>query len=298
MRNPDDVRGLRVAPEALARWSLETRLEQQTATYRTLAFLARTEHAAATLLPVLQLLIEEKPALDADGFLRLPRTPIEHFDARARRAAAWMDQLVFFREKFPRACDEAPPAALFSLARAFTLHEDSLEAAVDLLIRECVLPELEELIQRALPYPPLQQVLMRLREGEAQRSGQARKLASQLLGELSGSRIWRVRKRLAASAGRAILGARPLVDELERAGLPADRARAAKGFGRRLEEAISELSGARVLPAVLVNRLANALGKKSDEADAEIAAAQGEADEEAPLHVPDAAENQAARDNS
>ena len=218
---------------------------------------------------------------DPDGFLRLSRAPIEHFQTRSRRAAAWMDQLVFFRERFPRACEEAPPHALFSFARSFTEHGDSLEAAVDLLVRECVIPEVEELLQKALPYPPLQQLLARLREGETQRSGQARKLASSVLGELSGARLWRVRRRLARSAGRAILGARPLLDELEHAGLPADRARAAKGFARRLEEAISELSGRRVLPAVLVTRLAEALrGQQNAEAHAEVAAAEGAAGDE------------------
>ena len=282
MRLYEEIRALRVPSEALARWALETRPEAQVATYRALAFLGRTEHAAATLLPVPQLLLEEKPVTDPDGFARLSRAPMEHFEARSRRAAAWMDQLAFFRERFPKACEEPPPPQLFALARAFTLHRDSLEAACDLLIRECVLPELEELLQKAIRYPPLQQLLLRLREGDVQRSAQARKMASQLLGELSGTRIWKVRRRLAASAGRAILGARPLLEELEKAGLSADRARAAKGFARRLEEALSELDGTRVLPSILVNRLAGALGKQSHEAETEVAAAEGEVAEGAP----------------
>jgi hypothetical protein len=277
MKLHDELRALRVAPELLARWALETKPEAQVATHRALAFLAVTEHAAATLLPVGPLLLEAQPQVDPDGFLRLSRGPIEQFEARAQRAAAWMEQLVFFREKFPRACDEAPPPALFGLARAFTLHADPLEAAADVLVRDCVLPEVEELLYKAIRYPPLQQLVQRLREGEAQRSGQAKKMAAQILGELSGARLWRVRRRLAAGAGRAILGARPMVDELERAGLPADRPRAAKGFARRLEEAIAGLSGKRVLPAVLVDRLAGALHGKSAEADAEVAAAEGEA---------------------
>ncbi len=280
MRTHDDIQELRAAPELLAKWALETRPEAQVATYRALAFLARTEHAAVTLLPVPELLLSEALLQDPDGFLRLARGPIEHFQTRSRRAAAWMDQLVFFRERFPRACEDAPPHALFSFARSFTDHGDSLEAAVDLLVRECVLPEVETLLQKALPYPPLQRLLGRLQDGEAQRSGQARKLASAVLGELSGARLWRVRRRLARSAGRAILGSRPLLEQLEQAGLPVDRARAAKGFARRLEEAISELAGKRVLPSVLVTRLAEALRGQHAEATAEVAAAEGAASDE------------------
>ena len=155
MRTHDDIQELRVAPELLAKWALETRHEAQVATYRALAFLARTEHAAVTLLPVPELLLSETAVQDPDGFLRLARC-----------------------------------------------------------------------------------------------------------------------------AGRAILGARPLLEQLEQAGLPVDRARAAKGFARRLEEAISELSGKRVLPAVLVTRLAEALRGQHAEATAEVAAAEGAASDE------------------
>jgi hypothetical protein len=53
-----------------------------------------------------------------------------------------------------------------------------------------------------------------------------------------------------------VLGARSLLDELERGGMKIDRGRAARGFARRLEEAVSSLSGVRVLPEALIARLA------------------------------------------
>ncbi len=64
-----------------------------------------------------------------------------------------------------------------------------------------------------------------------------------------------MRTRLIAAVTRAILGARPLLEELERGGLRVERARAARGFARRLEEAVGELQGTRVLPASLIARL-------------------------------------------
>jgi len=43
---------------------------------------------------------------------------------------------------------------------------------------------------------------------------------------------------------------KPLLDELERGGLKVDRTRAAKGFARRLGEAVSELPAASVLQPI------------------------------------------------
>jgi hypothetical protein len=255
----DDVRELRVPPELLARWALETPQAAQVATYRALAFLARTEHAACTLLPVADALLEDEAALDSDGFLRQPRGALSHFRQRTERATAWLEMLVSFRERFPRASEEPPPPPLFQLAAAFSQHADALESATDLLLRECVMPELEEALLRAITYPGLQALLLRLRETDTQRSADACKLAAAAVGPLSGRTVWLVRRRLVTGAGRAVLGARPLFDELQRAGLPVDRRRAAKGFARRLEEAVAVLPGKRVLPAALVARLAGAL---------------------------------------
>lgn len=254
----DDPREVRVPPELLARWALETGLAAQEATCSALAFLVTTEHASTTLLPAPALLRAEKAVQDPDGFLRLPRGAEDHFRNRTQRALAWMELFAFFRERFPLPAEREPPAALFGLAHAFTLHDDTLEAAVDSLVHECVLPEIEDQLLRTITYPPLLALLKQLRETDPQRSVDARRLAAQLLGELSGTRLWLVRKRLVASVTRAVLGARPLFEELDRGGLKVDKARAARGFARRLEEAVSELSGTRVLPANLLTRLAGA----------------------------------------
>ena len=77
-----------------------------------------------------------------------------------------------------------------------------------------------------------------------------------MLGHLSGTRLWRVRTRLVTTATRTLLAAKPLLDELERGGFKVDRTRAARGFARRLEEAVGELPGERVVPQALVARLA------------------------------------------
>jgi hypothetical protein len=42
-----------------------------------------------------------------------------------------------------------------------------------------------------------------------------------------------------------------------------DRGRAARGFARRLEEAVSGLSGVRVLPEALIARLAGKVQEKA-----------------------------------
>jgi len=102
MLNPD-LRELRAPPEALARWSMMTSLPVQEATYAALAFLAHFEHAATTLLPVPAVVLAEKAVLDSDGFLRQPRGALEHFRLRSERALAWLEQLIFFRERFPAA---------------------------------------------------------------------------------------------------------------------------------------------------------------------------------------------------
>ncbi|MBS2022601.1 MAG: hypothetical protein JST92_09340 [Deltaproteobacteria bacterium] len=258
-RMTDDLQDLRTAPEQLARWALETPPPVQEATFSALAFLARTFHATAAQLPAAEVLLTEAPIQDSDGFSRIPREAIELFRARTVRAAAWLEQLAFFRERFPTAAARVPSPQLFALAKVLASHADAVEAATDVLVRESVLPEIEELIQRALTYPPLQTLLLRLREGEAARSAEARKVAASVIGELTGQKLWRVRRRLLASAARAVLASRPLLAELERAGLKVDRARAAKGFARRLEESVGGLAGKPVIPAALVNRLTSAI---------------------------------------
>src|SRR2546421_12006679 len=91
------------------------------------------------------------------------------------------------------------------------------------------------------PSPPLQVLLQRLRDNDAQRSADARRMAAEVLGDLTGARLWKVRTRLLTTATRALLAAKPLLDELERGGCKIDRTRAARGFAHRLEEAVSEL---------------------------------------------------------
>ena len=57
-----------------------------------------------------------------------------------------------------------------------------------------------------------------------------------------------------------------------------DRGRAARGFARRLEEAVSTLSGVRVLPEALIARLAGKVqdaGKIEEEATEPEQAAEG-----------------------
>lgn len=251
----DEIRELRAPPEAMARWAMQTPLPAQEATCSVLAFLARLEHASSTLLPVPSIVLAEQAVLDPDGFLRQPRGALEHFGQRTARALAWLDQLVLFRERFPQAAARTPPEAIFGLARTFAQRDGEDLELVDLLVRECVVPELEEVFARAVTYPPLQLLLGKLRATDPQRSADARRLAAAALGPLSGKRVWIVRKRLVASATRSILGARPLLEELERGGLAVERGRAARGFARRLEEAVGELQGTRVLPAALLARL-------------------------------------------
>jgi hypothetical protein len=251
----EDIRDVRAPPEALARWALQTPLAAQEATYAALAYFVNTEHAAVNLMPVPAVLMHEQAVLDPDGFLRQPRGAVELFRLRSSRAICWMDLFIFFRERFPAPAQRTPGEALYSLAQTFSRHDDVVEAAVDLLVRECILPELEEIVQRAITYPPLQLLLQRLRDSDPQRSADARRLAAEVLGELKGKRLWAVRKRLVATATRAILGARPLLEELDRGGLKVDRAQAARGFARRLEEAIGELSGTPVLPEAIVEKL-------------------------------------------
>ena len=247
----DDIRDIRVPSEALARWALETPLAAQEATGAALAFLTAADHAGATLLPVATVIRSEKATLDPDGFLRQPRGAVEHFRQRALRATAWMDAFIFFRERFPAPASRQPPDALYSMAQLLLAHGDDEEAAVDTLVRECVMAEIEDLLARTLTYPPLQLQLQRLRDNEAQRSADARRLAAAVLGDVSGAKLSKVRTRMVASGTRALLAARPLLDELERGGFAIDRKRAAKGFGRRLEEAVSELPGAPLLESIL-----------------------------------------------
>jgi hypothetical protein len=251
MRRQDEIREVRVPSEALARWALETTPEMKEATGAALAFLVHVEHAATTLLPVPQLLRSEQAVLDPDGFLRQPRGAVEQFRIRSARAIAWMDAFIFFRERFPAAAQRQPPDALYSMAQLFSSHGDELEAATDLLVRECVVPEIEEILGRLLTYPPLQLVLRNLREHDVQRGAEARRLAASAMGDLSGARLWKVRTRLVTTGTRALLAARPLLDELERAGLRVERTRAARGFARRLEDAVGELPGAPVLQSIL-----------------------------------------------
>ena len=243
-RLDEEIREVRVPSEVLARWALETPVGAQEATCAALTFLVETEHSATTLLPVPGILRSDRAVLDPDGFLRQPRGALEHYRLRSTRAMAWMDLFIFFRERFPAPAQRHPPDSLYTLSRLFSRHEDQLDAAVDLLVRESVMPEIEDLLGRTLTYPPLQELLKRLRDNDPQRSADARRLAAAVLGELTGTRLWRVRTRLIATATRVLLAAKPLLDELERGGLKVDRTRAARGFARRLEEAVSEIPGA------------------------------------------------------
>lgn len=262
MRRPiDDMNELRAPPELLARWALETPAVAQEATWSALSFLVEVEYSAVTQLPVPTVLRREGATLDPDGFLRVPRGALEHFRLRAARATGWMEQLLFFRERFPTAAQRQPPDGLHALARLFGGDAAPADAAVDVLVRESVLPEIEDLLHRTVTYPGLRLVLERMRESDPQRSAEVRRLAGGVLGELTGTSVWSVRKRLVSTATRAILGARPLLEELERGGMKVDRGRAARGFARRLEEAVSSLSGVRVLPEALIARLA---GKVQD----------------------------------
>src|SRR5205814_3164433 len=247
----DELREIRVPSEQLARWALETPVALQEATAVALAFLVHAEHAAATLLPVPTLLRSEQAILDPDGFLRQPRGALEHFRLRAHRAIAWMDLFIFFRERFPVPAQRPAPEALYNMGQLFGSHGDELEAAADLLVRECVMAEIEEILARTLTYPPLQMLLQSLRETDPQRSAEARRLGASVLGDLSGARLWKVRTRLVTTSTRALLAAKPLLDELERGGTQVDRTRAARGFARRLEEAISELPAAEALESIL-----------------------------------------------
>jgi hypothetical protein len=247
----EEIREIRVPSEVLARWALETPVVAQEATGAVLAFLVHVEHASTTLLPVPTTLRSEQAVLDPDGFLRQPRGAVEHFRLRADRAIAWMDLFIFFRERFPAAAQRQPPEALYNMAQLFKRHDDDLESATDLLVRECVMPEIEELFARTLTYPPLRALLQSVREHDPQRSAEARRLAGSVVGDLSGARLWKVRTRLVTTGTRALLAAKPLLDELERGGLKVDRKRAARGFARRLEEALSELPGAAVLQSIL-----------------------------------------------
>ncbi len=250
-RLPEDTLEVRVPSEALARWALETEVSAQEATCSALAFLVHAEHAGTTLLPVPTLLRSEQAVLDPDGFLRQPRGAVEHFRLRAQRAIAWMDLFIFFRERFPAPAARQPPDSLYGMGQLFGRHDDELEAAADLVVREAVMPEIEEILAKTLTYPPLQVLLKRLREHDPQRGADARRLAVEVFGDLSGARLWKVRTRLVTTGTRALLAAKPLMDELERAGYPIDRTRAARGFAKRMEEAVSELPGAPVLESIL-----------------------------------------------
>ena len=269
MRRPsDDMREVRAPPELLARWALEAPAPTQEATWSALCFLVEVEHAAVTQLPVPTVLRNEKAALDPDGFLRVPRGALEQFRLRSARAMGWMEQLLFFRERFPTAAQRNPPDGIYALARLFGGDAGPQDASVDVLVRESVLPEIEDLLHRTLTYPGLHLMLERMRENDPQRSAEARRLAGDVLGELTNTSVWGVRKRLVSTATRAVLGARPLLEELERGGMKVDRGRAARGFARRLEEAVSALSGVRVLPEALIARLAGKVqdaGKEGEE---------------------------------
>jgi hypothetical protein len=250
-RLTDEVLEVRVPSEALARWALETEVAAREATCSALAFLVDAEHAASTLLPVPKILRIEKAVQDPDGFLRQPRGAVDHFRTRTQRAAAWMDLFVFFRERFPVAAQRQPPDSLYSMGQLFSRRDDELDAATDLLVRESVMLEIEDLLAHTLTYPPLKALLQKLRDSDPQRSAEARRLAAEVLGELSGARLWKVRTRLVTTSTRALLAAKPLLDELERGGFKVDRTRAARGFARRLEEAIADLPGAPVLGSIL-----------------------------------------------
>jgi hypothetical protein len=256
----DEYRDVRIPSEAIARWSLDAPKAAQEATYAALCFLAHLEHAAATLLPVPALLRSEQAVLDPDGFLRMPRGALDHFRLCSARAMAWMEQLVFFRERFAPAAQRQPPEAVFGLAVTFAHQSSPRDRAVDLLVREAVVPEIEELLFRTLTYPPLRVLLGRIRETDPQRSADSRRLAAEVVGPLDGKSVWSVRRRLVVTSARALAGAKPLLDELERGGFALDRGHAAKGFARRLEEATSELRGRRVLPEALIARLVSSGG--------------------------------------
>jgi len=255
-RPADDITEIRIPPEALARWALETPAVAQEATWSVLCFLVEVEHASATQMPVPTVLRREKATLDPDGFLRVPRSALEQFRLRSLRAMGWMEQLLFFRERFPTPAQRNPPDSLDSLARLFGGRASPADAAVDVLVRESVLPELEDVLHRTVTYPGLRLLLERMRETDPQRSAEARRLAGEVLGDLTTSSVWGVRKRLVSTATRAVFGARSLLEELERGGMKVDRGRAARGFARRLEEAVSSLSGVPVLPEALIARLA------------------------------------------
>src|SRR5207245_10052116 len=179
----------------------------QEATGAALAFLVHAEHAATTLLPVPTLLRSEQAILDPDGFLRHPRGAVEHFRQRADRAIAWMDLFIFFRERFPAAAQRQPPEALYNIAQLLGSHGDDLEAAADLLVRECAMAEVEEVLARTLTYPPLQALMQNLREHDAQRSAEARRLAAAILGDLPSARQLKVRKHLAMTATLTVAAA-------------------------------------------------------------------------------------------
>ena len=250
-RLDEEIREVRVPSEALARWALETPVAAQEATCAALSFLVHTEHASSNLLPVPKILRSEQAVLDPAGFLRQPRGAVEHFRVRTTRAMGWMDLFIFFRERFPAAAKRQPPESLYGLASLFARHEDELEAAVDLVVRECVMPEIEDLLAKTLTYPPFQVLLQRLRDNDPQRSADARRLAAAVLGDLSGTRLWRVRTRHITTSTRVLLAAKPLLDEVERGGFKLDRTRSARGFARRLEEAVSEMPGAPFLEPIL-----------------------------------------------
>jgi len=247
----EEPQEIRVPSEALARWALETAIAAQEATCAALAFLVHTDHAATTLLPVPQLLRSGQAIQDQDGFLRMPRGAVEHFRLRTHRAMAWMDLFIFFRERFPGAAARQLPEGIANMAQLFSRHDDELHAALDMVVRECVMPEIEDLLFRTIKYPPLQLLFTRLRENDTQRGGEARRLAATVIEDPSGARLWKIRTRLIATSTRALLAAKPLLDELERGGFKVDRTRAARGFARRLEEAVGELPGAPLLESLL-----------------------------------------------
>jgi hypothetical protein len=266
MRIPtDDLTNVRAPPEALARWALETPIAAQEATWSALSFLAVFEHASVTLLPAPSLLQTGEAVQDPDGFLRVRRGALDHFRQRSSRAVAWMEQVGFFRERFPEAARREPPPAVMALAQTFSSQGTPRERAVDVLVRESVMPEIEDLFLRTLTYPPLTLLLRRIREIEPQMGADAKRLAAGVVGELGATSVWAVRKRLVATATRAILGARPLLDELARGGAAVDRSHAAKGFARRLEAAVGELSGTPVVPAAIIERLAGEVASDKPE---------------------------------
>src|SRR4051794_24720478 len=195
----EEPQEIRVPSEALARWALETTIAAQEATCSALAFLVHTSHASATLLPVPQLLRSGQAAQDPDGFLRMPRGAMEHFRLRTQRAMAWMDLFIFFRERFAAAAARPLPDGLFAMSQIFARHDDELDTALDLVVRECVMPEIEDLVFRTVRYPPLQILLQRLRENDPQRSAEARRLAATVIEDPSGARLWKIRTRLVAT---------------------------------------------------------------------------------------------------